>query len=88
MLIYRIANGSLDRLICARKYGRRDGNPKRLGGLEIDHKLVFGRCLHRQVAGLLALEDAIDIAGRLPKLIEEICPNEIKPPASTNWRWK
>ena len=35
---------------------------ERLGGLEIDDQLVLGRRLHRQVGGLLALEDAIDIA--------------------------
>ena len=42
---------------------------ERLGGLEIDHEFVLGRCLHRKVCGLLALEDAINIAGRAPKLI-------------------
>ena len=30
---------------------------RRLGGLEIDHQLVFHRRLHRQVVGLLTLED-------------------------------
>jgi hypothetical protein len=37
---------------------------ERLGGLEVDHQLVLGRRLHRQVGRLLALEDAIDVAGR------------------------
>src|SRR5215467_12712692 len=36
---------------------------ERLSGLQVDHKLVFGRCLHRQVGRFLALEDAIDITG-------------------------
>jgi hypothetical protein len=35
-----------------------------LRGLEVDHQLVPGRRLHRQVGGFLALEDAIDIPGR------------------------
>ena len=39
---------------------------ERRSGLEVDHKLVPGRRLYRQVAGLLALENAIDIAGRAP----------------------
>ena len=42
----------------------RDRNAERLGGLEIDHHFVLGQRLHRQVGRLLALEDAIDIAGR------------------------
>ena len=45
---------------------------ERLGGLEIDRKLVLGRRLHRQVGRLLALEDTIDVAGRAAKLVDEI----------------
>ena len=45
---------------------------ERLGGLEIDHQLVLGRRLHRQVGRLLALEDAVDVAGRAPVLVDEI----------------
>jgi hypothetical protein len=41
---------------------------ERLGGLEVDNQFVLGRRLHRKVCGLLALEDAIDIAGRAPGL--------------------
>jgi hypothetical protein len=33
-----------------------------------------GLGLHRQVAGLLSLEDAIDVAGRLPVLVDIISP--------------
>ena len=47
---------------------------ERLGGLEIYDQLVLGRRLHRQVGGLLALEDAIDVAGRAPVLVDEIRP--------------
>ena len=47
---------------------------ERLGGLEIDHQLVFGRCLYRQVGRLLAFEDAIDVAGRAPVLVDKIRP--------------
>ena len=55
----------------------RDGGTveaERLGGLEIDHQFVLGRRLHRQVGRLLALEDAIDISGRAPVLVDEIGP--------------
>ena len=47
---------------------------KRLRGLEIDDQLVLGRRLHRQVGRLLALEDAIDVAGRAAELVHEIIP--------------
>ena len=47
---------------------------ERLGGLEIDHQFVLGRRLHRQVGGLLALEDAVDVAGRAPVLVDVIGP--------------
>ena len=53
---------------------RRHGEAERLRGLEIDHQLEFGRRLHRQVGRLLALEDAIDVAGGLPVLVDPIRP--------------
>ena len=36
---------------------------ERLGGLEVDDEIVLGRCLHRQVGRLLALEDSIKVVG-------------------------
>ena len=45
---------------------------QRLGGLQIDDRLELGRGLHRKVGGLLAFEDAIDIAGRKPELFDLI----------------
>src|SRR5262245_31931778 len=50
------------------------GEPKRLGGLQIDHQLVLGRLLHGKVRGLVALEDAIDVAGRAPIRVAPIQP--------------
>ena len=44
---------------------------ERLRGLEVDHQFVLGRRLHRKVGGFLAIEDAIDVAGRAPVLIDE-----------------
>src|SRR5262249_4717259 len=52
-----------DHLVGAGKYSRRHVEAQRLGSLEIEHHLVLGRRLHRQVASLLALEDAVDVAG-------------------------
>jgi hypothetical protein len=42
----------------------RDGQAKRLGGLEIDHRLILGRRLHRKVGRFLALEDAVNVSRR------------------------
>jgi hypothetical protein len=58
----------------AGEQSRRHIEAERLGGLEFDHQLVFYRRLYRQVGGLLALEDAMDIAGRLPEIVDEIRP--------------
>jgi hypothetical protein len=46
--------------------------PERFGGLEVDHQLVLGRRLRRQVGRLFVLEDAIDVAGRAPVLVNSI----------------
>ena len=53
---------------------RRHVEAERLGGLEVDDQLELGRRLHRQVGRLLALEDAIDIAGRAPVLVDQVRP--------------
>ena len=43
-----------------------------LSGLEIDHQLVLGWCLHREVRWLLTFEDAVDVTGSKPELIDPI----------------
>src|SRR5262249_34359165 len=42
--------------------------------LQVDHQLEFGRRLHRQFGRLLTLEDAIDVTGCPPELVEDVRP--------------
>src|SRR5262245_33808601 len=64
----------LDHLIGCGEQRLRNGQTKRLCGLEIDNQLILGRCLHRHVGWLLALEDAIDIPRGTPDGIVRIRP--------------
>jgi hypothetical protein len=60
---------SFDHFVGGGEQRRRHWKPKRLGGLEVDHQLVPGRRLHRQIGRFLALEDAVDISCRtLPQI--------------------
>src|SRR6516165_12709950 len=62
----------LNELTGDREQGSRHSEPKRPGSLEIDDELVFGRRLHRQIGGLLAAEDAIDVTGCTAILVDRI----------------
>jgi hypothetical protein len=61
-----------DHLASAREHSGRHGEAEGFCRLEVDRKLVLGRRLYRQLGWLLALEDAIDVAGRLSVLVDKI----------------
>jgi hypothetical protein len=64
----------LDYLVGAGKHGRRNCEAQFLCGFKIDRQLVLGRRLHWKVTRLLALENTIDIASRLPELVNVVRP--------------
>jgi hypothetical protein len=51
-----------DHLVGAGEHRGRQIEAERLGGLEVDHQLVFGWRLYRQVGRLVALENTVDVA--------------------------
>ena len=63
-----------DHLVGAREHRRRHVQSERLGSLAINHQLVLHRRLHWQVGGLLAFEDAVDVAGSAPERIDGVRP--------------
>jgi hypothetical protein len=64
----RSAHGnSFDHLVGAADQRQRNGKAEGLGSLQVDDQLDFGGLLYRQIGRLLALEDAVDVAGRVPQ---------------------
>ena len=65
---------AIDHLVGAGEQRRRQVRPSALAVLKLIASLVLGRRLYRQVGRLLALKDAIDVAGRAPVLVNIIGP--------------
>jgi enolase len=62
----------LDHLVRPRQQRLRHLDAKRLRCLLIDDQLELCRCLYRQVGRLLALQDAINVAGGAPVLVQDV----------------
>src|SRR5262245_42553091 len=67
-------SASFDHLVGAGEHAGWHGEAGRARGLEVDHYLVPSWRLHRQVGGLLAAENAIDVPWRLPILVDRVRP--------------
>src|SRR5713226_87502 len=64
----------LDDLVGPQQQRWRDRQAERLGGLEVDHQLELRGLLDREVGGLGALEDFVDVGCGAPPEIREIRP--------------
>ena len=53
---------------------RRHRQSERLGGLQIDHEIEFGRLHDRQVGGFFAFEDATDIGSGVLVALGDVGP--------------
>ena len=51
------------------------GEAERLSGFEIDHELELGRLLHRQVGGLSAPENFVNVAGPRAETSQQDLPH-------------
>src|ERR1700746_2408397 len=65
---------SLNYLISGRQQRFRDDEVERLGGSEVDDKFVLGCLLDRQIGRLLSIEDAINVSGRAPAVVNHVRP--------------
>jgi len=64
----------LDHLAGAREQHWRHVEAERFGRLQVENELELGRLLDRQIGGLLAAQDAIDVRGSLSVLVGKSTP--------------
>src|SRR5262249_46346953 len=65
---------SLDHLVGASEHARWHFDAERLGCFEGEHLLGLRRRLYRRIGRLLTLQDAVDVAGGAPVLMDVIMP--------------
>ena len=64
----------LDYLVRGGQQRFRDGKAECFGGLEVENHFVLGRGLHWEVGRFLTFENAIDIAGGAPTVVNNVRP--------------
>src|ERR1700719_179027 len=67
-------NALFDHLVGASEQLRRNGEAQRLGGLDVDDKLILRWRLHRQIARLLTSQDTAHVASSAPVEVDPIRP--------------
>ena len=60
-LMHRKTTSLLDDLVGPDEQRRRHGESNRLGGLEVDRQFEFGRLMVRNIAGICAAQDGVDV---------------------------
>src|SRR6266852_4759497 len=61
-----------DHLVRQEQERRRDGDPERLGGLQVDDELKLHGLLHGQVGRLGAPENLVDVDGQAPEELRQV----------------
>ena len=78
-----VEHALLDHLVRPQQQGLRDCEAEGLGGLKVDHQLELRRLFDRQVRGLGALEDFVDVGGGTAEQIWNVRTVGYEPPTST-----
>jgi hypothetical protein len=75
-----------DDRVGAGEQGRRNIEVEGLCGFQVENEFKPSGLLNREIAGLFALQNAIDIAGRLRTISGTLGPYDMSPPSLTNSR--
>src|SRR5262245_14742577 len=92
MVLYRAAS-SFDHLVGAGEKSRRNRQSKRLRSDQVDDQVEFDRLLDRQVRGLCAAQNLVDIVAGASEQVRDACPvgdqtSRVDLLASTMHRWQ